>query len=252
MLDENFMSRVLVGLNDIQMELKAVKEENRQLKESINSLTKMDFSERRWCDDMWDKADRVGSRRGENGKKVLSDLYIQLRNVYGFVVDDERQKWKIRYNVEKAPSTLVLVYHSDFRRIFENLLSGEWDKVKPKELCEPSAPIVEEVEEPVVEEKEPTQGAKMESIRNRIDEMRSTMGNFKTVGRGSVSEIIFDRMNVSWKTLTTRYNNAHGRDKYKPVPRMRLVSNSPVAYKEFLKVCKAIEKEMENQNENNI
>jgi len=242
MLDENFMSRVLVGLNDIQMELKAVKEENRQLKESINALTKMDFSERRWCDDMWDKADRVGSRRGENGKRVLSDLYTQLRNVYGFVAEDERQKWKIRYNVDKAPSTLTLVYHSDFRRIFENLLSEEWNKVKPKELLEPPTPVMEEAEEPAAD----MCVGKTDPIRDRIDEMRKVTNNPRTSGRGSISEIIFDRMNVSWKTLATRYNNTHNRDKYKPVPRIRLVAASPVAYKEFLRVCKEIEKEMEN------
>ena len=123
MTNEDFMTRVLVTLNDIQMELRSVKAENTQLKEALNSFTKLDFAERRWCDDMWEKADRIAARKGEHGKQVLAEIYLHLRNVYGFVVDDERQKWRIKYNVDKAPSTLALIYHSDFRRIFENLLA---------------------------------------------------------------------------------------------------------------------------------
>ena len=157
MTNEDFMTRVLVTLNDIQMELKSVKAEDTQLKEARNAFTKLDFAERRWCDDMWEKADRIAARKGEHGKQVLAEIYLHLRNVYGFVVDDERQKFRIKYNVDKAPSTLALIYHSDFRRVFENLLAERWEKVKPdnnktkmpvEETVRKTAEISPPVEEP--------------------------------------------------------------------------------------------------------
>ena len=258
MTNEDFMTRVLVTLNDIQMELKSVKAENAQLKEAMNSFTKLDFAERRWCDDMWEKADRIAARKGEHGKQVLAEIYLHLRNVYGFVVDDERQKFRIKYNVDKTPSTLALIYHSDFRRVFENLLAERWEKVKPDifktpvPTVEETVPEIAEVPEPVEETpREETVSEKIEKIKNRIEELKEITGNTQQKGRGIMTDVIYGRMNVAWNNLQSRYNKAHGRDKFKPVNKMRLIAESTMAYKEFLSVCRQIEKEVKS-NENNI
>lgn len=258
MTNEDFMTRVLVTLNDIQMELKSVKAENAQLKEAMNSFTKLDFAERRWCDDMWEKADRIAARKGEHGKQVLADIYLHLRNVYGFVVDDERQKFRIKYNVDKTPSTLALIYHSDFRRVFENLLAERWEKVKPDifktpvPTVEETVPEIAEVSEPVEETpREETLSEKIEKIKNRIEELKEITGNMQQKGRGIMTDVIYSRMNIAWNNLQSRYNKAHGRDKFKPVNKMRLIADSTVAYREFMSVCRQIEKEAKS-NENNI
>lgn len=257
MTNEDFMTRVLVTLNDIQMELKSVKAENTQLKEVLNSFTKLDFAERRWCDDMWEKADRIAARKGEHGKQVLAEIYLHLRNVYGFVVDDERQKWRIKYNVDKTPSTLALIYHSDFRRVFENLLAERWEKVKPDIFKTPvpveeTVPEIAEVSEPVEETpREETLSEKIEKIKNRIEELKEITGNTQQKGRGIMTDVIYSRMNIAWNNLQSRYNKAHGRDKFKPVNKMRLIADSTVAYREFMSVCRQIEKEVKS-NENNI
>ena len=257
MTNEDFMTRVLVTLNDIQMELKSVKAENTQLKEVLNSFTKLDFAERRWCDDMWEKADRIAARKGEHGKQVLAEIYLHLRNVYGFVVDDERQKWRIKYNVDKTPSTLALIYHSDFRRVFENLLAERWEKVKPDIFKTPvpveeTVPEIAEVPEPVEETpREETLSEKIEKIKNRIEELKEITGNTQQKGRGIMTDVIYSRMNIAWNNLQSRYNKAHGRDKFKPVNKMRLIADSTVAYREFMSVCRQIEKEAKS-NENNI
>ena len=258
MTNEDFMTRVLVTLNDIQMELRSVKAENTQLKEALNSFTKLDFAERRWCDDMWEKADRIAARKGEHGKHVLADIYLHMRNVYGFVVDDERQKWRIKYNVDKAPSTLALIYHSDFRRVFENLLAERWEKVKPDifktpvPTVEETVPEIAEVPEPVEEiPREETVSEKIEKIKNRIEELKEITGNTQQKGRGIMTDVIYGRMNVAWNNLQSRYNKAHGRDKFKPVNKMRLIAESAMAYKEFMSVCRQIEKEAK-LNENHI
>ena len=258
MTNEDFMTRVLVTLNDIQMELKSVKAENAQLKEAMNSFTKLDFAERRWCDDMWEKADRIAARKGEHGKQVLADIYLHLRNVYGFVVDDERQKFRIKYNVDKTPSTLALIYHSDFRRVFENLLAERWEKVKPDifktpmPTVEETVPEIAEVSEPVEETpREETLSEKIEKIKNRIEELKEITGNTQQKGRGIMTDVIYSRMNIAWNNLQSRYNKAHGRDKFKPVNKMRLIADSTVAYREFMSVCRQIEKEAKS-NENNI
>ena len=258
MTNEDFMTRVLVTLNDIQMELRSVKAENTQLKEALNSFTKLDFAERRWCDDMWEKADRIAARKGEHGKQVLADIYLHLRNVYGFVVDDERQKFRIKYNVDKTPSTLALIYHSDFRRVFENLLAERWEKVKPDifktpvPTVEETVPEIAEVPEPVEEiPREETVSEKIEKIKNRIEELKEITGNTQQKGRGIMTDVIYGRMNVAWNNLQSRYNKAHGRDKFKPVNKMRLIAESAMAYKEFMSVCRQIEKEVKS-NENNI
>lgn len=259
MNNEDFMTRVLVTLNDIQMELRSVKAENAQLKEAVVSLTKMDFAERRWCDDMWEKADRIAARKGEHGKQVLAEIYIQLRNIYGFVVEDERQKWKIKYNVDKAPSTLTLLYHSEFRRVFENLLAERWEKVKP-DIFKTPVPAVEEpapepTEEPELVEESPreqTLSEKIEIIKNRIEELKEITGNTQQKGRGIMTDVIYNRMNIAWNNLQSRYNKAHGRDKFKPVNKMRLIADSTVAYREFMSVCRQIEKEAKANDENNI
>lgn len=258
MTNEDFMTRVLVTLNDIQMELRSVKAENTQLKEALNSFTKLDFAERRWCDDMWEKADRIAARKGEHGKQVLADIYLHLRNVYGFVVDDERQKFRIKYNVDKTPSTLALIYHSDFRRVFENLLAERWEKVKPDifktpvPTVEETVPEIAEVSEPVEETpREETLSEKIEKIKNRIEELKEITGNMQQKGRGIMTDVIYSRMNIAWNNLQSRYNKAHGRDKFKPVNKMRLIADSTVAYREFMSVCRQIEKEAKS-NENNI
>ena len=258
MTNEDFMTRVLVTLNDIQMELKSVKAENTQLKEAMNSFTKLDFAERRWCDDMWEKADRIAARKGEHGKQVLADIYLHLRNVYGFVVDDERQKFRIKYKVDKAPSTLAHIYHSDFRRVFENLLAERWEKVKPDifktpvPTVEETVPEIAEVSEPVEETpREETLSEKIEKIKNRIEELKEITGNTQQKGRGIMTDVIYSRMNIAWNNLQSRYNKAHGRDKFKPVNKMRLIADSTVAYREFMSVCRQIEKEAKS-NENNI
>ena len=258
MTNEDFMTRVLVTLNDIQMELKSVKAENAQLKEAMNSFTKLDFAERRWCDDMWEKADRIAARKGEHGKQVLADIYLHLRNVYGFVVDDERHKFRIKYNVDKTPSTLALIYHSDFRRVFENLLAERWEKVKPDifktpvPTVEETVPEIAEVSEPVEETpREETLSEKIEKIKNRIEELKEITGNMQQKGRGIMTDVIYSRMNIAWNNLQSRYNKAHGRDKFKPVNKMRLIADSTVAYREFMSVCRQIEKEAKS-NENNI
>lgn len=258
MTNEDFMTRVLVTLNDIQMELKSVKAENTQLKEALNSFTKLDFAERRWCDDMWEKADRIAARKGEHGKQVLAEIYLHLRNVYGFVVDDERQKFRIKYNVDKAPSTLALIYHSDFRRVFENLLAERWEKVKPDifktpvPAVEESAPELTEVPELAEESpREQTLSEKIEIIKNRIEELKQITGNTQSKGRGIMTDVIYGRMNIAWNNLQSRYNKAHNRDKFKPVNKMRLIADSTVAYREFMSVCRQIEKEAKS-NENNI
>lgn len=258
MTNEDFMTRVLVTLNDIQMELRSVKAENTQLKEALNSFTKLDFAERRWCDDMWEKADRIAARKGEHGKQVLADIYLHLRNVYGFVVDDERQKFRIKYNVDKTPSTLALIYHSDFRRVFENLLAERWEKVKPDifktpvPTVEETVPEITEVSEPVEETpREETLSEKIEKIKNRIEELKEITGNTQQKGRGIMTDVIYSRMNIAWNNLQSRYNKAHGRDKFKPVNKMRLIADSTVAYREFMSVCRQIEKEAKS-NENNI
>ena len=258
MTNEDFMTRVLVTLNDIQMELRSVKAENTQLKEALNSFTNLDFAERRWCDDMCEKADRIATRKGEHGKQVLAEIYLHLRNVYGFVVDDERQKFRIKYNVDKAPSTLALIYHSDFRRVFENLLAERWEKVKPDifktpmPTVEETVPEIAEVSEPVEETpREETLSEKIEKIKNRIEELKEITGNTQQKGRGIMTDVIYSRMNIAWNNLQSRYNKAHGRDKFKPVNKMRLIADSTVAYREFMSVCRQIEKEAKS-NENNI
>lgn len=259
MTHEDFMVRTLTILNDIQMELRSVKSENAELKEALNSFTKLDFAERRWCDDMWEKADRVGSRKGEHGKQVLAEIYLQLRNVYGFVVEDERQKWRIRYNVDKTPSTLALIYHSEFRKVFENLLSDRWEAVKP-DIFKSPVPTVEEpapepTEEPKLVEESPreqTLSEKIEIIKNRIEELKEITGNTQSKGRGIMTDVIYSRMNIAWNNLQSRYNKAHGRDKFKPVNKMRLIADSTVAYREFMSVCRQIEKEAKANDENNI
>ena len=207
---------------------------------------------------MWEKADRIAARKGEHGKHVLADIYLHMRNVYGFVVDDERQKWRIKYNVDKAPSTLALIYHSDFRRVFENLLAERWEKVKP-DIFKTSVPTVEEtvpeiaeVPEPVEETpREETVSEKIEKIKLRIEELKEITGNTQQKGRGIMTDVIYGRMNVAWNNLQSRYNKAHGRDKFKPVNKMRLIAESTMAYKEFMSVCRQIEKEVK-LNENNI
>ncbi len=166
----------------------------------------------------------------ETPRKVLSELYIVLRNSYGFVLEQEMKEYRKKHpEINGKVSTIDLVAENNtFRDIYGNLMKDKYDemvKVASSSLDRsdiekiPVVPVV--IEESVKEELIKPELTPLERFESSVD---LVLPFFKS--RNVASRKINERMlsHRQWQHRIGRYQNIHEMKK-RPTPKQLILND---------------------------
>lgn len=148
--------------------------------ETINKLKELVFSDK----------EKYGSVNS-----ILRKIYLQMRNVYGIVFEQEAKEYKEKYNVLTKPSGLELVKQKEvLRNLFDCLLLN-FINDNDHSVNSDIMPVITKKPEEIIRE----------TINPLIE-----MCNDKTRGGNKTYRKVYERMNVGWQNRITRYVKQHG------------------------------------------
>lgn len=219
-----------------------------------------------WRRDMYDRIKVVAKTNDMNVEEVMSKIYLYMRDVYGFVIEDERKKFKRKTGRSGHISTIDVVESSNmYKSIFESLvkdLHAEAISSKKGNFFDQSnaieaapeadvntAPVIEveakEVEpEPVVEEKPKKQSETATYLIPIIEPLAQKISD-KTIHYHKTYRMVYNKIGFTkMENMMKQYKRIHGRA---PSPKTKVFLENDKAMRMFKKAVKELMKEQENK-----
>lgn len=219
-----------------------------------------------WRRDMYDRIKVVAKTNDMKIEEIMSKIYLYMRDVYGFVIEDERKKFKRRTGRSGHISTIDVVENSNmYKSIFESLvkdLHAEAISSKKGNFFDQSnaieaapeanvntAPVIEveakEVEpEPVVEEKPKKQSETATYLIPIIEPLAQKLGD-KTIHYHKTYRMVYNKIGFTkMENMMKQYKRIHGRA---PSPKTKVFLENDKAMRMFKKAVKELMKEQENK-----
>ena len=219
-----------------------------------------------WRRDMYDRIKVVAKTNDMNVEEVMRKIYLYMRDVYGFVIEDERKKFKRKTGRSCHISTIDVVESSNmYKSIFESLvkdLHAEAISSKKGNFFDQStaieaapeadvntAPVIEveakEVEpEPVVEEKPKKQSETATYLIPIIEPLAQKLGD-KTIHYHKTYRMVYNKIGFTkMENMMKQYKRIHGRA---PSPKTKVFLENDKAMRMFKKAVKELMKEQENK-----
>lgn len=219
-----------------------------------------------WRRDMYDRIKVVAKTNDMNVEEVMRKIYLYMRDVYSFVIEDERKKFKRKTGRSGHISTIDVVESSNmYKSIFESLVKdlhaeaisskkgNFFDQSKAIEAAPEAdvntAPVIEveakEVEpEPVVEEKPKKQSETATYLIPIIEPLAQKLGD-KTIHYHKTYRMVYNKIGFTkMENMMKRYKRIHGRA---PSPKTKVFLENDKAMRMFKKAVKELMKEQENK-----
>ena len=219
-----------------------------------------------WRRDMYDRIKVVAKTNDMKIEEIMSKIYLYMRDVYGFVIEDERKKFKRKTGRSGHISTIDVVESSNmYKSIFESLvkdLHAEAISSKKGNFFDQSnaieaapeadvntAPVIEveakEVEpEPVVEEKPKKQSETATRLVPIIEPLAQKLGD-KTIHYHKTYRMVYNKIGFTkMENMMKQYKRIHGRA---PSPKTKVFLENDKAMRMFKKAVKELMKEQENK-----
>lgn len=222
-----------------------------------------------WRRDMYDRIKIVAKTNDMKIEEVMSKIYLYMRDVYGFVIEDERKKFKRKTGRSGHISTIDVVESSNmYKSIFESLVKdlhteaisskkeSFFDQSKAIEAAPEAdvntAPVIEveakEVEpepaDPVAEEKPKKQSDTAKYLMPVIEPLAVKLGD-KTIHYHKTYRMVYNKIGFTkMENMMKQYKRAHGRT---PSPKTKLFLENDKAMRMFKKAVKELMKEQENK-----
>ena len=219
-----------------------------------------------WRRDMYDRIKVVAKTNDMKIEEIMSKIYLYMRDVYGFVIEDERKKFKRKTGRSGHISTIDVVESSNmYKSIFESLvkdLHAEAISSKKGNFFDQSnaieaapeadvntAPVIEveakEVEpEPVVEEKPKKQSETATYLIPIIEPLAQKLSD-KTIHYHKTYRMVYNKIGFTkMENMMKQYKRIHGRA---PSPKTKVFLENDKAMRVFKKAVKELMKEQENK-----
>lgn len=219
-----------------------------------------------WRRDMYDRIKVVAKTNDMKIEEIMSKIYLYMRDVYGFVIEDERKKFKRKTGRSGHISTIDAVESSNmYKSIFESLvkdLHAEAISSKKGNFFDQSnaieaapeadvntAPVIEveakEVEpEPVVEEKPKKQSETATYLIPIIEPLAQKISD-KTIHYHKTYRMVYNKIGFTkMENMMKQYKRIHGRA---PSPKTKVFLENDKAMRMFKKAVKELMKEQENK-----
>ena len=219
-----------------------------------------------WRRDMYDRIKVVAKTNDMNVEEVMRKIYLYMRDVYGFVIEDERKKFKRKTGRSGHISTIDVVESSNmYKSIFESLVKdlhaeaisskkgNFFDQSKAIEAAPEAdvntAPVIEveakEVEpEPVVEEKPKKPSETATYLIPIIEPLAQKLGD-KTIHYHKTYRMVYNKIGFTkMENMMKQYKRIHGRA---PSPKTKVFLENDKAMRMFKKAVKELMKEQENK-----
>ena len=219
-----------------------------------------------WRRDMYDRIKVVAKTNDMKIEEIMSKIYLYMRDVYGFVIEDERKKFKRKTGRSGHISTIDVVESSNmYKSIFESLvkdLHAEAISSKNGNFFDQSnaieaapeadvntAPVIEveakEVEpEPVVEEKPKKQSETATYLIPIIEPLAQKISD-KTIHYHKTYRMVYNKIGFTkMENMMKQYKRIHGRA---PSPKTKVFLENDKAMRMFKKAVKELMKEQENK-----
>ena len=222
-----------------------------------------------WRRDMYDRIKVVAKTNDVKVEEVMSKIYLYMRDVYGFVIDDERKKFKRKTGRSGHISTIDVVESSNmYKSIFESLVKdlhaeaisskkeNFFDQSKAIEAAPEAdvntAPVIEveakEVEpepaDPVAEEKPKKQSDTVKYLMPVIEPLAVNLGD-KTIHYHKTYRMVYNKIGfTNMENMMKQYKRVHGRT---PSPKTKVFLENDKAMRMFKKAVKELMKEQENK-----
>jgi prophage antirepressor-like protein len=143
---------------------------------------------------------------------ILSKIYIQMRNVYGVVFEQEQKDYNDQYNTTGRQTGLTIVDNNEqLKSLFNNLLS---------DMIEESNKI-----------------AKIDVIKESVKPLAEKY-NDKSLGKGLTLRKVYAHMNSNWYYYNKKYKLSTGKTT-KPT-KLKLIEGSDRLTNKFYKSVKAL------------
>lgn len=219
-----------------------------------------------WRRDMYDRIKVVAKTNDMKIEEIMSKIYLYMRDVYGFVIEDERKKFKRKTGRSGHISTIDVVESSNmYKSIFESLVKdlhaeaisskkgNFFDQSKAIEAAPEAdvntAPVIEveakEVEpEPVVEEKPKKQSETATYLIPIIEPLAQKLSD-KTIHYHKTYRMVYNKIGFTkMENMMKQYKRIHGRA---PSPKTKVFLENDKAMRVFKKAVKELMKEQENK-----
>ena len=219
-----------------------------------------------WRKDMYDRIKAVAKINDMKVEEVMSKIYLYMRDVYGFVIEDERKKFKQKTGRSGHISTIDVVessnmYKSIFESIVKDLHAEAIDSKKENFFDQPKAieaapevavcdaPLIDvevkEVElEPAVEEKPKKQSETATYLVPIIEPLAQKLGD-KTIHYHKTYRMVYNKIGFTkMENMMKQYKRIHGRT---PSPKTKVFLENDKAMRMFKKAVKELMKEQENK-----
>lgn len=222
-----------------------------------------------WRRDMYDRIKVVAKTNDVKVEEVMSKIYLYMRDVYGFVIDDERKKFKRKTGRSGHISTIDVVESSNmYKSIFESLVKdlhaeaisskkeNFFDQSKAIEAAPEAdvntAPVIEveakevepEPEDPVAEEKPKKQSDTAKYLMPIIEPLAQKLGD-KTIHYHKTYRMVYNKIGfTNMENMMKQYKRVHGRT---PSPKTKVFLENDKAMRMFKKAVKELMKEQENK-----
>ena len=222
-----------------------------------------------WRRDMYDRIKVVAKTNDVKVEEVMSKIYLYMRDVYGFVIDDERKKFKRKTGRSGHISTIDVVESSNmYKSIFESLVKdlhaeaisskkeNFFDQSKAIEAAPEAdvntAPVIEveakEVEpepaDPAAEEKPKKQSDTAKYLMPVIEPLAVKLGD-KTIHYHKTYRMVYNKIGfTNMENMMKQYKRVHGRT---PSPKTKVFLENDKAMRMFKKAVKELMKEQENK-----
>ena len=222
-----------------------------------------------WRRDMYDRIKVVAKTNDAKVEEVMSKIYLYMRDVYGFVIEDERKKFKRKTGRSGHISTIDVVENSNmYKSIFESLVKdlhaeaisskkeNFFDQSKAIEAAPEAdvntAPVIEveakevepEPEDPVAEEKPKKQSDTAKYLMPVIEPLAVKIGD-KTIHYHKTYRMVYNKIGFTkMENMMKQYKRVHGRT---PSPKTKVFLENDKAMRMFKKAVKELMKEQENK-----
>lgn len=221
-----------------------------------------------WRKDMYDRIKAVAKINDMKVEEAMSKIYLYMRDVYGFVIEDERKKFKQKTGRSGHISTIDVVESSDmYKSIFESIVKDlhaeAIDSKKENFFDQPKAieavpkadvnvaPVIEveakevepEPENPVAEEKPKKQSDTAKYLMPVIEPLAQKLGD-KTIHYHKTYRMVYNKIGFTkMENMMKQYKRVHGRT---PIPKTKVFLENDKAMRMFKKAVKELMKEQEN------
>lgn len=176
---------------------------------------------RRRISEMIKELMKVDKKQYPSVNSVLHTIYIQLRNVYGVVLEQLRRDFRYKFDTLRYPTAFEAISEDDtVRSIFESILFGlfpdEYFKDEVLECIEGGGSIESET--------------KPEEVILQLLVPLAVKRRDNSFGYAETFNLVCNSMDCSWGNLQTRYMNKHNLDDA-PSKAILIVENANVLRK---------------------